>query len=98
MSINVKKIISIIPFVNIIIIPFLWFGWYIKNPIPKKNFFKCVFKIFLICIMITIPRIIIYKIFGDGLIDTVTTYVSILLTMFFICFTMVKDEEKIKNS
>ena len=95
MTIYVKKIISLIPFVNVIVIPVLWFRWYFKNPIPKQRFFKAVFKIFLIGILITIPRIVIYKIFGDGLVDTVATYVGILLTMFFICFVMVKDEEKI---
>lgn len=98
MSITVKKIITFIPFVNILIVPFLWFRFYFKNPIPRGNFFRCVFKCFLLCIIITIPRIIIYKIFGNGLLDTIVTYISIILTMFVICFIMVKDEEKIKSS
>lgn len=98
MSIRAKKIISFIPFINILIIPFLWFRLYFRNPIPKKNFFNCLLKCFLICIIITIPRIIIYKIFGSGWIDTFTTHIGILLTIYLICFIMVKDEEQIKES
>ena len=98
MSITVKKIIAFIPFVNILVVPFLWFRFYFKNPIPKVEFIKCVFKCFLFCIIITIPRIIIYKIFGNGLLDTIVTYIGIILTMFVICFIMVRNEEKIKNS
>ena len=95
MSIRSKKIISYIPFVNILIIPILWFRFYFKNPIPKSNFIKCVLKCFLFGVAITIPRIVIFKVFGNGLIDTISTYVGILLTMFAICFTMIKDEENI---
>ena len=92
MSIRSKKFISYIPFVNILVIPILWFAFYFKNPIPKKNFIKCILKCFMIGVAITIPRIIIFKIFGSGSIDTISTYVGILLTMFLICFTMIKDE------
>lgn len=95
MSIRSKKFISYIPFVNILVIPILWFAFYFKNPIPKKNFIKCILKCFMIGVAITIPRIIIFKIFGSGSIDTISTYVGILLTMFLICFTMIKDEENI---
>ena len=98
MSITVKKIIVLIPFVNILIVPLLWFRFYFKNSMSKKNFFRCVFKCFLFCIIITILRIIIYKIFGNGLLDTIVTYISIIITMFVICLIMVKDEEKMKNS
>lgn len=95
MSIRSKKIISYIPFVNILIIPILWFRFYFKNPIPKNNFIKCVLKCFLLGVVITIPRIVIFKVFGNGLIDTISTYIGIILTMFAICFTMIKDEENI---
>ena len=65
--------------------------------VTRENFFKCVFKCLLACVILTIPRIFVYKIFGSGWIDTTTTYVSITLIMFFICFIMVKDEERIKE-
>ncbi len=94
MSIRQKKIMAYIPFVNILVIPVLWFRFYAKNPTPSGSFIKCLLKCFCFGVAITIPRIIIFKIFGDGLIDTITTYVGILLTLFAICLTMVSDEEK----
>ena len=95
MLIRSKKIISYIPFVIILVFPILWFRFYIQNPIPRKRFIKCVLKCFLFGVVITVPRIVIFKVFGNGLIDVISTYVGILLTMFAICFTMVKDEENI---
>lgn len=95
MSIHSKKIISYIPFVNILVIPILWFRFYFKNQVPRKHFIKCVIKCFAFGVAITIPRIVICKVFGNGLINTISTYVGILLTMFLICFTLVKDEENI---
>ena len=94
MSIRQKKVIACIPYVNILVIPVLWFRFYFKNITPSGSFIKCVLKCFFHIIAITIPRIIIFKIWGSGLIDTITTYVGIFLTMFAICWNMVKDEEK----
>ena len=93
MSIS-QKILSYIPFVNIMIIPMLWFRFYLKTPTPKGSFIKCILKRFSFGVLITVPRIIISKVFGNGLIDVTSTYIGIILTMFIICFTMVNDEKK----
>ena len=94
MSIRQKKIIAYIPFVNILVIPVLWFRFYAKNPTPSGSFVKCLLQCFCFGVAITIPRIIIFKIFGDGLIDTIATYIGILLTLLGISLMMVSDEER----
>lgn len=94
MSIRQKKIIACIPFVNILVIPVLWFRFYAKNQTPSGSFIKCILKCFCFGVVITIPRIIIFKIFGEGLIDTIATYIGIILTLLAISLTMVSDEER----
>ena len=92
-----KKIICFIPFIDILIIPFMWFRLYYTKPVPRKKFFECMLKNFIVLIIIAIPRIVISRIFGPGTIDNITNYIAIILLMFFISFFMVKNEEQLQT-
>ena len=95
MSIKTKKIIRFVPIINFIIIGFLWLKLYISQAISKKRFLLNLLKIFGLCLIVTIPEILIDALFDIPLLETAINFATSYLYMLVFSSFAIYDEEKI---
>lgn len=83
-----------IPILNFIVIMISWLLFYYKNDVPKIRFVKNIIKIFVVCFIITIPRIFVDKITDIILIENFLTLIYTLIYLFVPSFFAIKDQIK----
>ena len=93
MSIKVQKILRFIPVVNFVTV-FLWIRFCMVSAIRPAEYIKYLLKMFLFCIIITIPRIVVSSVLRDPSVDSILTSVSLLLYLWVISFVAVEAQEK----
>ena len=94
MSISIQKKLLYVPILNFITIMFSWLRMYYKNNIPKSRFIKNVLKILLICLLITIPQIIVDKYIDVYMIKNILFFARVILYLFIPSYFALKDQEK----
>jgi hypothetical protein len=93
MTIQSKKIISFFPLVNIIVI-ILWIRFYSRNGLSHVHFFKNLIKIFLVLVLLHIPRIILRFVGVSDTIQQILAFASFYLTFVTWAFLAIRDEKK----
>lgn len=93
MSIKTQRILRFIPLVNLATM-FFWIKMYHDKPLKHSGFMKALFTMFLVCIVITIPRIAIHFLIDNNTINNLIFYLSSYLYMLGISFVAVADQEK----
>lgn len=89
-----QKILRFIPIVNLVS-AYIWmyFSW--KYSEPTKNTIKLVLKVFLVTIVLVIPRIIVAKLGLIHIVCKIVEYVTLYITLFLISTLCIKEQEKI---
>ena len=93
MSIKTQRKIMFIPIVNLTTLIF-WLKMYHDNNIKHSNFIKSLLVMFAVCILVSIPRMLIHFIIGNDVIDNILFYISIWFYTTGIAFVSVVDQEK----
>ena len=97
MNVSKQKVFLYIPVLNLSIIIFSWLLFYYRNNVSKIRFIKNVIKIFAICFIITIPRIVVDKITDILVVENILLWIYILLYMYIPCLIAIKDQMKYIN-
>ena len=91
MLIRVQKIISFIPVLNFFVVLY-WSLFCLKRAIAPIRFAKKLFMMFLWLLLITIPRIVLSRVFQSDILDKVTWIISIYLIPVGLSWIAIKDQ------
>lgn len=81
------EILKYIPIVNIFVLIYLIIYIFSKNKIDTKKFLSYLIKTFILIIIITIPRIVINRVFNNETLDLIIFYIYIWI--YFIVFNLI---------
>lgn len=96
MTIKKQKIIRFIPIIQFITV-FCWLKYYVTKHVKWSNFAKTLFKMFVIVILIHLPRLILHFIFTNEVLDNILYYLSLYPAFFAIATMSVADQELCEN-
>lgn len=96
LAIKTQKIIRFIPIVNILTV-FCWIKMYMNNGFKCTDFLKSLLKIFLIIILINVPRMASHFLFKNETLDQILYWVSVYFSFFGMSVVAVADQEKYLN-
>ena len=95
MTIKTQKIIRFVPFVNVIVTVFQFYRFYYQHNVPKRNFFKTLAYIAILCIVVAIFDLGMDYIISYHTIEIIIDYIATYLYMFIISTVVIKDQEKL---
>lgn len=91
------KILKYIPIINIFVFIYLIIDIFSKNKIDSKKLLSYIAATFVVIIIITIPRIIVNKVFNNETVNLIIFYIYIWI--YFLVFNIIflDFENSIKN-
>lgn len=79
---------------NLIVIGFQWLGMYRRNPISPVRLIKYLIVIFIGCVIVTIPEIILDSFIDNSAIQWIVNLVVFYLYTFIFSCVAIADQEK----
>lgn len=97
MSIQKQKVLRFIPIVNFFVCVFSWLKMYRVKNIKQADFLRAMLIMFLVMLLLTLPRIILSVVFKNDMLDSIVFYISLYFYLFGISAVAVADQEHHMN-
>ncbi|MBQ8818132.1 MAG: hypothetical protein IJZ83_06115 [Clostridia bacterium] len=91
-SLKKQKVIKYIPIIQFITL-FCWGGYYRKNNLKYRDYFKTFMKMVVFLLVINIPRMILHFVFNSDSLDIIIFYISIYPCFLGLATIAVADQE-----